>query len=274
MLVAQRSPITLTAGHLPFAGSPKGLGITPSEACYLHFDGVGMLFKRPDQAGFMQPSIDTFLFCAAFKRLVRQRADRPFKRIVEIGSGSAFIAKYASLRANPGGDAVPCTAVDVDPHAEKWGLTAGFGSAGSGCHVEFVTKDGVEWLRDDPEVDCILSNPPYIPSVSECAHQEDGRQVKGEDDVYLYGLKTNLFWDGVGMLSSMIEPFAKGGHGSVDATLLTVISSLSLKAPSVRKAIAEAAEKYGCHVEVLLRREVSWKAFYVGKGVEVIIARL
>eukprot|EP01062_Namystynia_karyoxenos_P079908 TRINITY_DN8516_c0_g1_i2.p1 TRINITY_DN8516_c0_g1~~TRINITY_DN8516_c0_g1_i2.p1 ORF type:complete len:425 (+),score=93.02 TRINITY_DN8516_c0_g1_i2:90-1277(+) len=251
----------------PVAMSPAYLGfaIEPYMERYLHYDGVGIAFARPSRATFMAPSIDTVLMCAGLKLLFAEvaHAGKGFNYAVDVGSGSAFIAKYAAMRA-PGTEELHVAAVDIDPLAEEYARSAPFaapkrqqdGAKRAVC-FEPVCADASAWLRQNgSRCDLVISNPPYIPTPEEIRGAAPPTPEAGE-----------AFWMGVGLLVDLIGKFTRREFAPASERcaphLVLIVSSLSLKAGAVRSAL-ETACASRCQLQVLLEREVAWKAWYAG----------
>lgn len=87
----------------------------PFSRGYLHFRGCGLVFARPGGGRFMQPSIDTMLVC---RGLVDSLETSTVGRLIDVGSGSGFIGKFAGHHARGSGH-VEVTLVDIDPMASS-----------------------------------------------------------------------------------------------------------------------------------------------------------
>lgn len=227
--------------EMPILMSPAyaGFAMQPYEPRVLQFDGCAILFARPPQGTFMAPSIDTILCCLAVRTLF-SRTPASFSRVLEVGSGSALIGKYAALGLQ---HAAMVTLIDVDPVAldyarsEECDLPAQT-SSGHLVQWQFVAGDAVKFLDENKSsFDLVLSNPPYIPTLAECT----GAEVFG----------TN-FWEGTGLLQRVLN--------QAGCTRVVCFSSLSLKAQGMRATLAGLGQR----CQVLVEREVAWKAWYAG----------
>eukprot|EP00928_Gymnodinium_smaydae_P012017 TRINITY_DN14388_c0_g1_i1.p1 TRINITY_DN14388_c0_g1~~TRINITY_DN14388_c0_g1_i1.p1 ORF type:complete len:447 (+),score=72.39 TRINITY_DN14388_c0_g1_i1:41-1381(+) len=245
----------------PVAMSPAyiGFAIEPYMERYLHFGGVGIVFARPYRGQFMAPSIDTVVVCEGLRRLFNSVGASStaealeFRRALDVGSGSGFIGKFAAVHA-PGKGELSVTLVDIDPVAMEYCRSAGFAANAVGCDGRavswnFCARDAVQLLREDAGFDLIVSNPPYIPTRAEASGTEISRPDGG-------------FWEGVGLVVFLLELMFQG-RCSPGAHLVLMITSLTLKAPAVRAAL-EAAPSHGVRVQVLLEREMAWKAWFAG----------
>lgn len=240
--VAALKPVVMSPAHLGFA-------IEPYEERYLHYRGVGIVFSRPRRGQFMQPSIDTLLVCHAVGRLFEQSEGRGFARIIDVGAGSGFIGKFAAAHA--AGAREVCL-VDTDPAAKEYWETPDFGSSNiAGINWIFEAGDACPLLERDPHFDLIISNPPYIPTRAEASDSEGVSHCRG-------------FWEGCGLLVHLMELLA-GGKCPPGAHLVVALTSLTLKSKQVCRLLKEAPSK-GVKVNVLLEREIGWKAWYAGRG--------
>ncbi|CAE7352669.1 prmC [Symbiodinium pilosum] len=145
----------------------RGFVVQPHEKRYLHYRDVGMIFARPPGGRFMQPSIDTILVCRA---LVDCLGDMPqVGRVIDVGSGSGLIGKFAAHHAQGDGD-LEVTLIDIDPVATKYYQGSTFnaqsvvGVAGRSIDWKFRAEDAVAFLNNDAAFDLVVSNPPYIPT--------------------------------------------------------------------------------------------------------------
>lgn len=236
-------PVSMSPAYLGFA-------VEPSEKRYLHYGGVGILFSRPLGGRFMQPSIDTVLVCLGLEALFGESCSG-FSDIVDVGAGSGFIGKFAAMKA-PGEGTVRATLVDIDPAAEDYASSPGFGASarslrGRGIAWRCRTGDGAELLKS-AAFDLVISNPPYIPAPEE-AQNEAASQPSG-------------FWEGCGLLVRLLELFLERRDG---AHLVLMLTSLTLKSRRARQLLEEAPQR-GLRVRQLLEREIAWKAYYAGRG--------
>lgn len=236
----------------PIAMSPAYLGFTvePDSPRYLQYEGVGMVFARPCGANFMQPSIDTMLLCQGLSKLFSE--GHKFRSAIDIGSGSGFIGKFAGVKA-PGDGELSVTLVDIDPAASKFGNSSGFNAPAQGFNGrplswKHVSGDAVELLDEIKGFDLIISNPPYIPT-------------KNETQVAVT-VSPHGFWEGTGIIVNLIERLARS-EWSTEARLVLIVTSLTLKAQSVRTTL-QNLRKRGVRFRCLVEQEVAWKAFYAG----------
>ena len=174
--VTPHSKAILDAAY-PVAMSPAYLGfvLQPYEVRYMHYDGVGIVFRRPDGGNFMAPSIDTVLACGGLKRLfgaLRPDANHTFCSVVDVGCGSGFIGKYCAEHC-PGVGAEPLrvTLLDIDPLAIDYVRSASFASperTRAGRPIEWVAEvgDALAYM-EGRTFDLIVANPPYIPTLEE-----------------------------------------------------------------------------------------------------------
>ncbi|CAE7763316.1 prmC [Symbiodinium sp. CCMP2592] len=229
----------------------RGFVVQPHEVRYLHYRDVGIIFARPLGGRFMQPSIDTILVCRALVDCLAEM--KQVKRVIDVGSGSGLIGKFAAHYAQGDGD-LEVTLVDIDPVAFKYYQSNTFnaqnvvGAAGRSIDWKFRAEDAVALLNDDAAFDLVVSNPPYIPT-------------KGEATSSSLSPLSGGFWEGVGLVAYLLKLISERPAGP--ARLVMMISSLTLKSPAIINAL-EAAEKRGCKLRVLLEREIGWKAWYAG----------
>ena len=227
--------------EMPILMSPAyaGFAVQPYEPRVLQFDGCGILFARPSRGKFMAPSIDTILCCVAVRSLFA-RTPASFSRVLEVGSGSALIGKYAALGLQ---NNATVTLIDVDPIALEYARTEECAlpdqtNAGHRIKWEFAVGDAVKFLDNNhTSFDLVISNPPYIPTRAECT----GAGVVGSN-----------FWEGTGLLQRVLT--------QAGCTRVVCFSSLSLKAEGMRATLASLGER----CQVLVEREVAWKAWYAG----------
>lgn len=241
--VRAENPVVMSPAFLGFA-------IEPYEKRYLHYKGVGMIFARPNGGRFMQPSIDTMLVCLGLSRLFDGGAE--VRRAVDVGSGSGFIGKFIAAKA-PGSLNLGVTLVDIDQVAMEYCQSPGFGAptrghSGRAVAVDLRGEDAVGLLEADPGFDLIVSNPPYIPTLAE---------VRGSESRAMSG-----FWEGIGLVVYLTE-LVVSGRSPTGTHLVLMVSSLTLKAPRVRRALQDAHDR-GFRVRVLVEREIGWKAWYAG----------
>jgi len=246
--VQARNPVVMSPAFLGFC-------IEPYEKRYLHYRGVGIVFSRPFAANFMQPSIDTILVCAALAELLGGAAAPQVSRVVDIGSGSGLLGKFASAYAQ-GVDELTVALVDIDPQAMAYCKTPEFGAPSCGVGGRAVrwdlrAEDATALLHSELDFDLIVSNPPYVPTKEESM---------GETVLQ----SSSNFWEGIGLVVCLLELVLQGRcpHG---AHVVIMVTSLTLKAPRVRQALQAAAEQ-GVRVRQLLEREIAWKAWYAGHG--------
>lgn len=243
----------------------KGFVIEPYEKRYLHYSGVGIVFSRPIGGRFMQPSIDTILVCRAL--LDTLRASEPshrkeVRRIIDIGSGSGFLGKFAAVHA-PGSTDLDVTLVDIDPEAMRYCRSPGFNAPDRGqsdrtVRWHLLAQDAIELLEKDSEFDLLVSNPPYIPT-------------KNEAESSIIGPSTGGFWEGVGLVVYLLG-LISSCRCSAGARLVMMVTSLTLKSPAVRNALCTACTE-GARIRVLLEREIAWKAWYAGpSGLKYLLA--
>mmetsp|Transcript_34389 Transcript_34389/g.73235 ORF Transcript_34389/g.73235 Transcript_34389/m.73235 type:complete len:572 (+) Transcript_34389:208-1923(+) len=230
-----------------------GFAIEPYEKRFLQYKGVGFVFARPRRGKFMQPSIDTILVCVGLDKLFKAPG-LSFSHAIDIGTGSGFIGKYMALKA-PCTERLAVTCVDIDPSAEEYCHSADFAAPttnlnGAALEWRHVTGDAVELLKAESHFDLLVSNPPYIPTLDE---------VESDDAIQI-----GNFWEGCGLLAHLLESMVE--HRCTKGThLVLMITSLTLKARRIR-ALLEQAPAAGVKVNILLEREIAWKAFYAGSG--------
>jgi release factor glutamine methyltransferase len=100
--------------------------------------------------GVFSPISDSWMLADALRRETLP----PGARVLDVCTGSGLLAVTAALR---GADA---TAVDVSRRAV---LTARLNARLNGVHVRGVRGDLLDAVRGE-RFDCIVSNPPYVPS--------------------------------------------------------------------------------------------------------------
>jgi len=245
----------------PIAMSPAYLGfsIEPGEPRYLHYQGVGVVFARPSGGMFMQPSIDTIMACNGLERLFAKQ-QQPFQRVVDVGSGSGFIGKFAAVHATGlVEEPMEVTLVDIDPAAIKYNQSSGFNapsqsSGGRPIHWTHHSGDAIELLEQDNGFDLLVSNPPYIPTTNEVVGGKSFNSARAG---------RSSFWEGIGLVEFLIEHFASVRNCPPGAHMVLVVSSLTLKAPAVLEALHGLADR-GVSCACLAEREVAWKAWYAG----------
>ena len=173
----------------------RGFVVQPHEVRYLHYRDVGMIFARPLGGRFMQPSIDTILVCRGLVDCLAEM--RQVKRVIDVGSGSGLIGKFAAHYAQGVGD-LEVTLVDIDPVATKYYQSNTFnaqsvvGVAGRTIDWKFRAEDAVALLNDDAGFDLVVSNPPYIPT-------------KGEATGSSLSPLSGGFWEGVGLVAYLLK---------------------------------------------------------------------
>jgi len=244
--VVAEDPVVMSPAYLGFA-------IEPYELRYLHYRKVGILFARPRGGKFMQPSIDTILVARALVAFFAKVAKENFTSVLDVGSGSGFIGKFAAAYA-PGSGPLKVTLVDIDETALQYcrsphfhGVTGNF--AGRSLDWHYHAGDAVEFLKENDAFDLIVSNPPYIPTVEET--RDSARE----------SLDGN-FWEGCGLVVHLLELMLQAPIGT---HLVLAFSSMTLKSLRVRELLSQAPER-NLSVEILLEREVAWKAWYAGRG--------
>eukprot|EP00927_Polykrikos_kofoidii_P086374 TRINITY_DN9652_c0_g1_i1.p1 TRINITY_DN9652_c0_g1~~TRINITY_DN9652_c0_g1_i1.p1 ORF type:complete len:597 (+),score=142.01 TRINITY_DN9652_c0_g1_i1:34-1791(+) len=240
-------PVMMSPSHLSFS-------LSPEDNRYLHYCNVGIVFTRPSEATFMQPSIDTLMVCQGLKTLFDEGLSKAVSRAVDVGSGSGFIGKFIAAKA-PGTDNLQLVLADIDPQAMQYCKSDGFNRidqslGGRSVKWTMHAGDALKLLDADSKFDLIVSNPPYIPTPDEVK----GKKPKGK--------QPSGFWEGVGLVSYLVEKLVKkkfqdGCH------LVMMVTSLTLKAPAVKIAF-NTAVKRGVKMRVLCEREIAWKAFYAG----------
>ena len=236
------------------SNASKGFVVQPYELRYLHYKKVGIVFARPPGGRFMQPSIDTILVCRGLVECLK--TFKTVKRLIDVGSGSGFIGKFAGNYAL-GPSELEVTLVDIDPAAITYYKNRGFNSeaatmTGRQIDWKFCAEDAVALLDNDCSFDLIVSNPPYIPTKSETSSSAISPLSGG-------------FWEGVGLVIYLLKLISQ--RAASGARLVLMITSLTLKAPAVLEAL-EAVVKKGCRLKVLLEREIAWKA---GLGILVFL---
>lgn len=242
--VRARNPVVMSPAYLGFA-------IEPYEKRYLHYRGVGIVFARPRGGKFMQPSIDTILVCRA---LADSLADgRAVRRIIDVGSGSGLIGKFAAVHAPGEGELEVCL-VDIDPEAMRYSQSPGFNAPSKGMKGRQIAwdcraEDAVGLLENDPDFDLLVSNPPYIPTKLEAKTDQLDTSAGG-------------FWEGISLVVFLLQLVFQKRCPS-KARLVMMVTSITLKSEAVVAALDEAVAK-GCRVRVLLEREIAWKAWYAG----------
>lgn len=203
----------------------------------------------------MQPSIDTMLVSYAIANLFKE-GHHSFSSVLDVGSGSGFIGKFAAMHA-PGEGPVSVTLSDIDPTAAKYCKSPMFGAkasslVGRGLSWQFHAGDSVKLLDEKSgDFDLIVSNPPYIPTSKEVMQSN--------------GLSTMAsFWEGCGLLVHLIDLMLEGRYAN-GAHLILGLTSLTLKSQCVCRSLAQARSR-GVTVKILVEREIAWKAWYAGRG--------
>jgi len=163
------------------------------------------------------PSEDTFLLLEALPRSLVG------KRVIEVGTGSAFIAREAKLRG-----ASEVLATDL---SEKASLAA----AKSG--IDALACDLLSCLNPHAKFDLILFNPPYLPAGEEDSPMWTGGRG-GWEITYKFVLTA----------ISHLRP-----HGSI----LFVSSSVSAQ------ALLSALSRRGVPAEKMLEKQFFFEALYV-----------
>lgn len=247
--VTSTTPDIRVKNPVVMSNASQGFVVQPYELRYLHYRKVGLVFARPAGGRFMQPSIDTILVCRGLVDALRDM--KPVQRLIDVGSGSGFIGKFAGHYAQ-GTGSVEVTLVDIDPVASTYYQSRTFNAeaataTGRKIQWKFCAEDAVALLEKDCDFDLIVSNPPYIPTKSEAA---------GKLSPHSGG-----FWEGVGLVVFLLDLLAQ--RAKPGTKLVLMVSSLTLKAPAVLEAL-ERTVKNGCALKVLLERAIAWKAWYAG----------
>lgn len=199
-------------------------------------------FQLPPNASFMKPNVDTMLICSGLHTLFQEGIQ--FKRAIDVGAGSGFIAKYLALNQPKG----RITAIDIDPMAEKYMLSQ---EAAMPQNVIICRGDALTHLsRYANQYNLIVSNPPYVPTPEQT---ETSKKVE---------IKDPSFWKGTGlichMLEDSLEKMPKQGH------LVIVIPSTALKSKRLNEIFHNYSSNY--QARILYQQEVAYKAAFAGDG--------
>ncbi|GMH83392.1 hypothetical protein TrST_g421 [Triparma strigata] len=139
-------------------------------------------FNYIDYSNFYEPSDDTFLMCDALSLDMPSHSP---KRILELGSGSGCNIVHAACLCSP----ESCFALDVNPLAveatlKTWEANEIEGVEFTVHRSDLLGKGTEAWW---PSIDCVIFNPPYVPTPDEevggegieasWAGGEDGRRV-------------------------------------------------------------------------------------------------
>lgn len=113
------------------------------------YDNISLTFDDDKYKGVWGPSIDTLLMTRALSKINL----KGIKKIIEIGAGSGFIAKYV---INNSTDLEEITLNELKENAELcWKDNI------QDSRTKFVIGEGIEYIQDK-EYDLIICNPPYI----------------------------------------------------------------------------------------------------------------
>ena len=82
----------------------------------VQYDGVSFVFARAPGGKYMVPAIDTLLFCLGCKRFFQTRGTC-FRSVVEMCSGSGFVAKYVGHQLD---GPAQIRLIDIDPSAMEF----------------------------------------------------------------------------------------------------------------------------------------------------------
>jgi len=231
----------------------RGFAFEPNELRYLHYDNVGILFERPLFADFMPPSIDTILLSRGIACVCREGLVA--HRIIDVGSGSGFIGKFAAAKVGGDGD-LSVVLCDVDRSAKTYCSSPKFnqlveGVGGRRVSWQVVVENAVTYLSRDSQFDLIVSNPPYVPSPSEVL--KDSPANDGTS-----------FWEGTGLLVSLVENLLDKRFNT-NAHLILALTSSTFKSKGVVRVLEEA-EKVGVRVRIVQEQEIAYKAWFAGSG--------
>jgi methylase of polypeptide subunit release factors len=126
----------------------------------IEYDGAELAFDAVVYPRVWSPSIDTLLVCKALRALLPELAAA--RSLLEIGSGSGFIALYGMHAIDRAGRALDeVHIVDIEPQAIECGMTALEERAGRTLVTASLGRRG-EALRVRGRYDLVLMNPPYI----------------------------------------------------------------------------------------------------------------
>jgi release factor glutamine methyltransferase len=203
----------------------------------VEYDGTVLAFDQVTHPRVWSPSIDTLLVCKA----IRQLELGGVRSVLEIGSGSGFIALHAmNAVARAGRPLDEVHLVDIEPQAVECGMSALEPHSGSTLVTASLGRRG-EALRVRGRYDLVLMNPPYIRRPDELS---DAR-YEGNP------------WEGVALIRELADrgPAILAPGGSI----VMVISSLcdELVMPWLE-------ERYA--VSRLLEMEVPLKVYAVTSG--------
>merc|ERR1712107_824618 len=156
-----------------------------------------------------------------------------FENLIDIGSGSGFIGKFAAMYA-PGTGDLNATLCDIDGAALEYAQTDHFGapscsSSGRNISWKFHAGDAVKLLQENAGYDLLVSNPPYIPTQEEVREPEGAAMVQS-------------FWEGCGLLCYCVEQIVEG-RCPANTHLVLGLSSLSLKSKRFCTLLEEASRR-------------------------------
>jgi release factor glutamine methyltransferase len=117
----------------------------------VEYDGVSVSWNNTIHVNVWCPSIDTVLYAKALKKLFNKR--KKFDEVIEIGTGSGFLAKYALEKAKINEIWIN----DINPYAIKCAR-----DNIEDKRATFVVGDGLRLLKNR-KFDLIICNPPYVP---------------------------------------------------------------------------------------------------------------
>ncbi len=230
----------------PVVASPehgRRLAMLKGEKQYIAFKDAtsktitGMIFQAPRNSTFMKPNLDTMLIVS----VLNSTPLNSYKRSIDIGSGSNFIAIHMA-KQNP---SMTVTAIDIDPKSKEFSDSIELPS-----NINILTEDANKHLNKEKEYDLLVSNPPYIPTE---------REVQKATVSFV---KTNNFWGGIGLIDRMFNYIREGKRGC----LIILVTSATLKAKKVQEHLIHFSEKNEYKVEMLLEREIAYKAWFAGNS--------